>query len=75
MESVSGKFTSKQKYSTFVPEDANENVSELLQQIPPLPTSKGNSSSNQISSFLEEYFGRFWWLWIVVLLILKIKKV
>lgn len=39
------------------------------QELPPAP-SVGRSGIH-IGQFLEEYFGRFWWLWIIVLIIIK----
>lgn len=70
MESVSGKFVSK-KVSGFVYEDGENINKKIAAQIPSLPICKNN---NPISMFLEDYFGRFWWLWLLLLIVKLYKK-
>ncbi|MBO5847845.1 MAG: hypothetical protein J6R17_01360 [Bacteroidales bacterium] len=39
---------------------------------PKLPTAPMSSTSG-IGQFIEEYFGRFWWVWLIVFIIIKNK--
>ncbi len=72
MLGTSGKFKSKKPVSTFVGDEKVNDNKSIAKQIPSLPVSQ---NANPIASFLTEYFGRFWWLWIVVLITLKAKKI
>lgn len=70
MQSVSGKFKAKKPVSTFVGDAPVENK-DIARHIPSLPAVQ---NGNPIALFLTEYFGRFWWLWIIVLITLKSKN-
>lgn len=73
MPSVSGKFVPKRKVSTFVNNAEPTDVATIASKVPPVPTAS-KKSCNNIAVFLEEYFGKFWWLWIIVLITLKSKN-
>ena len=72
MRSVSGKFASP--ISNYVGEAEDKIADKIAAVIPPVPAQNKGKEDNPIVLFLNEYFGRFWWLWIVLLLILKIKN-
>lgn len=59
MTNNSGKFVAP--VSNFEPVMS---VTELSQQIPPVP--------NTFLQSVEHSFGKFWWVWIILLLIIKI---
>ena len=59
----SGKFSSPT--SNYGGEDFK------AQDLPSAPS--GGRSVSHIGQFLEEYFGRFWWLWILIFIITKNK--
>lgn len=61
MTNNSGKFV-----STISNKEDNTSVGEISTQIPPVP-------KVGILQYVEEYFGRYWWVWIILLLIIKIK--
>lgn len=61
MTNNSGKFV-----STVSNIETELSVEEIKQAIPATP-------GVSILQYVEEYFGRFWWLWIVIILILKKK--
>lgn len=61
MTNNSGKFV-----STVSNIETEMSVEEIKQAIPATP-------GFSILQYVEEYFGRFWWLWIVIILILKKK--
>ena len=61
MTNNSGKFV-----STVSNIETEMSVEEIKQAIPSTP-------GISILQYVEEYFGRFWWLWIVIILILKKK--
>ena len=61
MTNNSGKFV-----STVSNIETEMSVEEIQQAIPATP-------GISILQYVEEYFGRFWWLWIVIILILKKK--
>lgn len=68
--SVSGKFKTKPTVSNYVGD--TEDTQTIAAQIPALP---GNKNDNAISVFLTEYFGQFWWLWLIVVLIIKNNRI
>jgi len=57
----SGKFSSPT--SNFVGEG----------KTPELPLAPTGNATSSIGQFIEEYFGRFWWVWLIVLVIIKNK--
>ncbi len=61
MTNNSGKFV-----STVSNIETEMSVEEIQQSIPATPGSS-------ILQYIEEYFGRYWWMWIVLILILKNK--
>lgn len=62
MTNNSGKFVSRVSKKETVTD-----VSEISKMIPPAP---GVSILDRV----QEYFGKYWWLWIVLLLIIKINS-
>lgn len=74
MNSKSGKIVPKRNYSTFIPNADVENIEAVASKVPPVPRQSSRKSNNVIASFLEEYFGRFWWLWVVVIIIKTMQK-
>lgn len=67
MYNVSGKFSSPKSHF-----NGEENIEGLADQIPPTPVSR-REDKNPVVEFVTEYFGRFWWLWLI-LLILKMVR-
>lgn len=61
MTNNSGKFI-----STISTKEADASVGEISTQIPPAPKAG-------ILQYVEECFGRYWWVWIILLLIIKRK--
>ena len=61
MTNNSGKFV-----STISNKEDNTSVGEISTQIPPAP-------SVSVLQRVEEYFGKYWWAWIILLLIIKIR--
>lgn len=62
MTNNSGKFV-----STVSNIETEMSVEEIKQAIPATP-------KVSIIQYIEEYFGKYWWLWIVLILIIKKKK-
>lgn len=61
MTNNSGKFV-----STVSNKETELAVTEIAAQIPATP-------GNTFMQHVEEYFGRYWWLWLALLLIVKFK--
>lgn len=60
MTNNSGKFVSAPSVSNI---ETVMSVEEMSQHIPPVPCST-------IRQTIEEYFGRFWWVWVLLLIII-----
>ena len=73
MTGVSGKFIPTRKVSAYTATDTN--AEKVALKVPSAPSITPRKKSNTISLFLEEYFGRFWWMWIIVILMLKTKSI
>lgn len=61
MTNKSGKFRSPVSHI-----ETETSVTELSQKIPPAP--------HTFLQSVECYFGKYWWLWIILLLIIKINS-
>lgn len=62
MTNNSGKFI-----STVSNKETEITLEAMTKAIPSAPGSS-------ILQYVEEYFGRYWWLWLVLILIIKINK-
>ena len=61
MTNNSGLFT-----STVSNIETDTTVQDISSQIPPVP-------DVSVLQRVEEYFGKYWWAWIILLLIIKIR--
>lgn len=62
MTNNSGKFASST--SNYVGEAGN--LKDVSMKIPQAPAASGSA----ITQFIEEYFGKYWWVWLIVVLII-----
>lgn len=62
MTNHSGKFI-----STVSQKETETTLEEMTKAIPAAP-------GTSILQYVEEYFGRYWWLWLVLILIIKINR-
>ena len=69
---VSGKFASKESHKSIDDNNAGMQTQSQKVVIPEVPAVENNS--NELMDEVKRLFGKYWWLWLVVIVWWLMKK-